>query len=429
MKNAQLIVLIFALSLFACEKENYQQSSTDQQAALGMHHNDKIIASAKYTGVEDPEKAVAGQYVVQLSPAYLKPGAEMESKSDGNRVDNGKAAEARATEGKTKIDALLKELGIGLDNVLYYYTEALAGFGARLSDDEVRRLLEDTRIISIEQDHLFQFDETPEEITDTPKSQVVPCGITRHGWGNGSNSSKWIWIVDSGIQLNHPDLNVVTNTLYARSFTGGTPNDCQGHGTHVAGTAAAKNNTIGVRGVSAGAPVVPVKVFNGCTNSGSLTSILAGINHVAMYDEAGDVCNLSLGGYYGNGCSTYSSYRTAVFNLANGGTWAVIAAGNDGAFAGNYQPACINGTRIVTVANMTCSGTFYYTSNWGVPPVDWIATGTQVYSTYLNSGYSTMTGTSMAAPHVSGIIHQRQGSPVQCGTVSYYGSSYKVACR
>ncbi len=105
---------------------------------------------------------------------------------------------------------------------------------------------------------------------------------------------KWIWIVDTGIDLTHPDLNVETNTAYAKSFVGGSANDCNGHGTHCAGIAAAKNNTIGVIGVSAGARVVPVRVLN-CQGSGSSSGILSGLNHVAANDEPGDAVNMSLG--------------------------------------------------------------------------------------------------------------------------------------
>jgi subtilisin family serine protease len=107
-------------------------------------------------------------------------------------------------------------------------------------------------------------------------------------------------------------LNIVTNTTYAKSFVGGTPNDCQGHGTHVAGTAAAKNNSFGVVGMSAGAWVVPVKVMNACGNTYQNSTLLAALNHIAAYDEPGDVINMSLGGYYGNGCSSYSMFKTVI---------------------------------------------------------------------------------------------------------------------
>ena len=208
---------------------------------------------------------------------------------------------------------------------------------------------------------------------------------------------------------------------------GGSANDCNGHGTHVAGIAAAISNSTGIVGISAGAAVVPVRVF-GCSGGSATSTIVAGINHVAANDIAGDVANMSLGGYFGSNCASNSSYRTAVNSLA-GTSKVAIAAGNDAANANLYQPGCISRTNVYTVASMTCSESFSSFSNYGVGPIDWIATGSSVRSTYLNGGYATLSGTSMASPVVAGILHQRNGAPRQCGTVTRSGVTYKIACR
>jgi subtilisin family serine protease len=143
--------------------------------------------------------------------------------------------------------------------------------------------------------------------------------------------------------------------------------------------------------------------------------------------------NLSLGGYYGSTCSTNSSYKTSVTSVANGGTRVAIASGNNNANAAYYQPGCLNGTNIYTVTNMRCNKTYYndatYGGNYGRPPVDYIATGTSVYSTYLNGGYATLTGTSMATPHVAGIMHVRQAAPATNGNVTYNSVSYPIAVK
>lgn len=331
---------------------------------------------------------------------------------------------------KMKVHQVLKHSGIPFSQITDYYSEALYGIAIKLDKTQLGLLLKNPMVEFIEQDMEISLPEiTIEDSGIKSRAQTLPCGITNAGGSaDGSTSTKWIWIADTGIDLDHPDLNVVTNTTYAKSFVGGTPDDCHGHGTHVAGTAAAKDNTIGVIGVSAGAPVVPVRVLN-CQGSGQTSKILNGLNHVATYDEAGDVLNMSLGGYWGSNCASNSSYKTALTNLSNAGTRVALAAGNSSGDASLYSPACVNATNIHTIASMTCAKAWSSFSNFGAPPIDWITTGSSVYSTYKNGGYATMSGTSMASPHAAGIMHSIQASPNQNGTVTYNGVNYKIAVR
>jgi subtilisin family serine protease len=420
-----IAAIVFMLGFSACFQDSIQD-------VLPAQHSTNGFVDATNTDVEKyiPAKGqrVTGRYIVQLTNETMMPGSLLDTLSKTNREALAKSAEKRLTERSQQMDGLFKEWGIGKDKILYVYTEAISGFSADLTEDEVSKLLADKRVLSLTEDQLVELEMPKFEAVGMPKTQTTPCGITRHNGPSTGPSSKWIWIVDSGI-FQHSDLNVVTNSTFAKSFVGGSPfDDCLGHGTHVAGTAAAKNNSMGVVGMSAGASVVPVRVF-GCNSGGTLTGILAGINHVALYDEAGDVCNLSLGNYYGSGCSMYSPYKNAVNNLAVSGTWVVIAAGNDGANAANFEPGCLNGTRILTVANMDCSNNWNWGSNFGIGPIDWIAVGTNVLSTWPGNQYNYLTGTSMSAPHVAGIVHARQSNPVQCGWVYRYNVGYKVACR
>lgn len=439
--SSVLISSLLILLLSSCGKETYdnkylagnpESASTGKNyTTLGNDIHPQPSAWDKY--VVAGEIRIPGQYIIVLDPAFIQPGALTDTLSADSRETGSRKAEKRRIGHEVKIRSFLSEAGIQADQVIHFYTEALTGFSARLSEAEVKILLAKPEVLFVEEDQVIVVDLPRPEAEGTPmgRAQTIPCGISRHnGPGNGASSSKWIWIVDSGIST-HADLNVVTNTTYAKSFSGGSYLDCQGHGTHVAGIAAAKNNSFGVVGMSAGAPVVPVKVMTGCTNSYIGSNLIAGLNHVAIYDEAGDVVNMSLGGpYTGSGsCASYSSFKTAVQNITAGGSWAVIAAGNDNQPVNNFQPACLNGTRILTIANMTCNNNWNWTSNYGTPPIDWIAVGSNVVSTYLNGQYNTLSGTSMSAPHVSGIVHTRQTTPAQCGWVYRNNIAYKVACR
>lgn len=418
MKKLNLLMMfVLAAFLYSC-------STTDEQGLTDL--------------ADEPSKdqEIPGSYIVTFQGDYLPSGRV------GEPVFTDRAAKIaysarKANTAITRMNQFFQDNQISNENVTHRYTSAISGFAAKLTDAEVAKLKANPNVLSVEADReVFMQEFWVENVVSAEEAaaqnmvaRTTPCAITNAGGSaNGAGKNTWVWVVDSGIDLDHPDLNVVTNTSYARSFVGGSANDCNGHGTHVAGIAAAISNNIGMTGVSQGAAVVPVRVF-GCSGGSSSSTIIAGIDHVAANDIAGDVMNLSLGGYYGSGCSTGSAYISAISRVANGGTKVAIAAGNSSANANFYQPACINRSNVYTVASMTCNESFSSFSNYGVGPIDWIATGSSVYSTYLNGGYATLSGTSMASPVVAGILHQRNAAPRQCGTVTRNGVNYKVACR
>ena len=238
-------------------------------------------------------------------------------------------------------------------------------------------------------------------------AQETPWGIARVNGGAAGNFAT-AWVIDSGVELNHPDLNV--DTARSASFLRkGNGNDENGHGTHVAGTIAALDNNIGVVGVAPGAPVVAVQVLDR-RGSGSTSGVIAGVDYVAQFGRPGDVANMSLGG----GIS--QSLDDAVTGAAAGGVRFVLAAGNEGQNANNSSPARANGPNVFTISAFAIGDNFASFSNFGNPPVDFAEPGVAIKSTWLGGGYNTISGTSMAAPHFAGIL--LQGQPANGGRVN-----------
>jgi len=217
-----------------------------------------------------------------------------------------------------------------------------------------------------------------------------------------------IAIIDTGIDLKHPDLNVVggKNCSSGKSY-----DDGNGHGTHVAGIAAALDNSIGVVGVAPGARLWAVRVLNNA-GSGTISSVICGVDWVTANAAIIEVANMSLGG---SGSDTDSALRRAINNSVAAGVTYVVAAGNSSADAANYVPAAYDA--VITVSALADSDgksgglgpatsygaddTFATFSNYGAD-VDIAAPGVSIYSTYKGGSYATMSGTSMASPHVAG---------------------------
>ncbi len=415
--NVFIFILAFGLFVTSCTDDKTGPSITEDLSQSPLSDEGAIISD---------------QYIISLSPDFIPPAISQVNQEDfRDREQKAEVMEALKTEIETKIYAFLAEAGVTKDEILHVYSVLDAGAALKIPVEKYDKIRQLEQVVSVEYDREVQLpDFTIEEVVteENTRAQTTPCGITNAGGYVNANQSRWIWVVDTGIDLDHPDLNVQTSSTYAKSFVGGSANDCNGHGTHCAGTAAARNNSIGVVGVAANAVVVPVRVLN-CSGSGSTSGIISGLNHVATYDLPGDVVNMSLGGYYGGGCANGSSYRTVVKGLGNAGTRVAIAAGNSSANSAYYQPACINNFNVFTISSMTCGKSFSGFSNYNMNPVDYIATGSSVYSTYKNGGYATLSGTSMAAPHVAGICQVRNNGPRGIGTVYNRGENYPIAKR
>ena len=398
---------------------------------------------------------IPGQYIVVLKEQGGVSPVVKSGKKNNNREQKANDNKAQRDKNLNKVKEVRGKKGIKESAVLSEFADVLVGFTGKLTEAEVNSLKSDPDVDGVFQDYVITLGPARPEANpvdvgylqtskdygvggaaiDNTANNIIPaqyvtCTNTKAGGSaDGSTKSTWIWILDTGIDLDHPDLNVNTSSTFAKSFTGEPVDDQHGHGTHCAGIAAAKNNSIGVIGVSSGARVVPVKVL-GNTGNGSWSWLLSGLNHVAMYDIPGDVVSMSLGGYGYPGCeNSWIALRDAIKNLGFAGTWVVMAAGNDGADAGLNRPGCINGTRVLTVGSINCSNVCATSSNFNPGVVDWVAVGVSVYSTYKNGTYATLSGTSMATPAVAGILHSKNNYPVSAGTVSCKGATYKIARR
>lgn len=242
--------------------------------------------------------------------------------------------------------------------------------------------------------------------------QQTPWHITSIG-GSRDGSGLTAWIIDTGIDLNNADLNINTADGFSVFKKGRRylMHDDNGHGTHVAGIVAAKDNNIDALGVAAGATVVPVKVLD-ANGSGTMSGVLAGVEHVAKYAQAGDCVNMSLGG------GAYSLLDQAVINAANlSGAYFTLAAGNSGAHANFTSPARANGNNIYTISAVDRYQRRPSWSNYGNPPIDYAATGVGITSLKVGGGVITFSGTSMAAPTACGILLNTGGHPNHGGYV------------
>ncbi len=275
-----------------------------------------------------------------------------------------------------------------------------------VSDEYIAALETDADILSIEPD-----------IEVSAYAQTVPWGVTRIGTssstvadidGDGSVSATNIFILDTGVAPNHPDLN----RFAARSFVPreSSVDDLNGHGTAVAGVAAARDNAEGIVGVCPGAKIHSYKCLDR-GGSGQLSWIIAAIEAVSTWKSAlpsgsteRAVVNMSLGGYVGS--FAYTSLDYAVQSLVAKGVPVVVAAGNSADLAGLYTPA--HTTEAITVGAYDSGNNIASFSNYG-EVVDILAPGVNILTTGINTRsrkptYVTYSGTSFSAPHVAGAV-------------------------
>ena len=287
--------------------------------------------------------------------------------------------------------------------VPFVYNNAIKGFAIKIPNKLVlNSILSNPEVDFVEPDVKVQaFSQNP----STGYSRVG--GLSSVNIPHSQTSiNAGIAIIDTGIDLNHPDLNVYKQVSF---IPGISANDDNGHGTAVAGIAAAEDNSVGIVGVAPGARLWAIKVLDS-TGTGSISTIIQGIDYVTQNAGQIDAANLSFG------CKcTSSALNLAINNSVSAGVTYVVAAGNSGEDMSSWTPA--NNPNVISVVAIAdsdgkCGGVGPPTqygpddslasfSNFG-SKATLAAPGVDIYTTYMGSSYVTLSGTSMAAPFVTG---------------------------
>ena len=372
--------------------------SQNLQAQKAPKKGQKLILHSKEEG------AIPNQYMVVLQDEFFAPFIKSAAyKRMKKREQKAEALKSYTNQVREKLLPFLRNHKIDQKSVKKIYGGAFVGFVAILNQDQIKRLTSLSLVRWIEQDARLKLVIVPGTLKPI-KVQRVDWGVELVGSGNANSIERIAFVVDTGIDQDHPDLNV--NRSLSSSMIVAEPgkDDKNGHGTHCAGIIAAKDNLIGTKGVAAGATVVGVKVLDR-NGDGTWSDLLDGISYTAAVANPGDVANFSLGA---PGSHWLASWSIRLF-LGGRGIFVTIAAGNSNMHASGYAPANTNGSRIFTVSNMMQNRHIAASSNFGNGPVDYAAPGTNIYSCDKDGGYATKSGTSMAAPHVAGILLLRNG--------------------
>ena len=318
------------------------------------------------------ERPIQGQYIVVL-------------KDEVASLANENAARPRVPDVANR---MASQHGL---QVQRSFTRALRGFVVRANDRALERLLMDDRVAYVEEDGYVHASATQSGATwgiDRVDQRNLPLSGTYTYDTTASNV--YTYVIDTGVLSSHSQFGGRVSGGYSAISDGRGTNDCNGHGTHVAGTVAGSTY-----GIAKSARVVPIRVL-GCNGSGTNSGVIAGMDWVANNHIKPAVANMSLGG----GAS--SSTDSAVQNMVNAGVTVVVAAGNDSSNACNYSPA--RAASAITVGSTTSSDARSSFSNYG-SCLDIFAPGSSITSAWhtSTSATNTISGTSMASPHVAGV--------------------------
>ncbi|MBL8264526.1 MAG: S8 family serine peptidase [Xanthomonadaceae bacterium] len=348
---------------------NHRTTLLSTAVGLSLAFGSLTATAGEFHTVKNP---IPGQYIVVLKDNAASLASERSSLSRVSVV-----ARDIATKHRTRL--------------VRSYNNVLRGFVARADDKGLARLLADPRVAYVQEDGVVSIAASQTNATwgidrvdqrDLPLNQTYTYDTTA--------SSVHAYIIDTGILASHSQFSGRLGTSYDAVTNGGNANDCQGHGTHVAGTVGGSTY-----GIAKEVKLHAVRVLD-CNGSGSNSGVIAGMDWVASNHVKPAVANMSLGG------SADQATDDAVNRLHNAGVTVVVAAGNDNSNACSYSPA--RAANAITVGSTTNTDARSSFSNYG-SCLDIYAPGSNIVSAGISSSTATATlsGTSMASPHVAGV--------------------------
>lgn len=437
-RTVSCLALASAVTLAGCQKEELMENQFESN----------VDQSPSEVG-----NVIAGQYIVVF-------------KNGKNNLSTSGSSDLSTTE-RTSFsnmrEQMISEANISSADLVQKLDGVVNGFAARMTTAQVEELKSNPNVAYIEQDRVISLGKTnnkgkgpwkdnsgdggtsdpapteptptepaPTEPTPTEPAPTepaptepapttgsyttvtpvagenVPWNIQRVGYGDGTG--KTVWVIDSGVDTDHPDLNVDLSRSVSFIYGVTSVEDGYGHGTSVAGVIAAKNNGTGMLGVASNAKVVALRVFDD-VGAGTVSRAISAVNHASTYAKPGDVVNMSLG------AGISSTLDNAVTAAAAKGIFFAIAAGNSGVDCSGTSPARVNAPGVYTISAMDVYNRLWSSSNYG-SAVDFSAPGANVTVTTKgggigNGGY----GTSFAAPHVAGVLLLR-GTVYSQGTIT-----------